>query len=96
MRRIIINFKKTEYFWEDAKGNAYDISEMSDEYVLNCITFLQRKVTIWQTLPSSKVVTTQLKDMKADIHILLKEMERRQLHDIFISREDGCENFWKS
>ncbi len=35
-----------EGIWTDAKNNRYRISQMSDEYIRNCIVFIQRRIDL--------------------------------------------------
>ena len=91
--------------WVDGRSREHDIKLMSDEYIINCICFMQRRM---ETLMSSVDLIMmdhlgkegelgwaeeQVTDARVSIIMFSREMYRRQRKGITIAREHGCESY---
>lgn len=93
MKQIKTYSQRTIHYWTDSRGYEHDIQKMSDDYLINCIVFLGRRVQILQNLKvNNKVITQTIKDYKGDLGILLKEVSRREIKGIQIPRGERCED----
>lgn len=89
--------------WVDGRNREHNIKEMSDEYIINCICFMQRRM---ETLVASadevminhlgkesefEWMQEQVTDAQKSIIMFHREMYRRKKKGITIERADGCE-----
>lgn len=85
-----MRIKQTKTVWVDGSGREHPVCKMSDEYILNCICWLQRKISLCD-IKSYPVLKSYVKELKADLQPLIQELKRREKAKIKIAREDGCE-----
>lgn len=79
--------------WKDGEGNLHDITKMSDEYVKNCIAWLQRRKNEFDAVAEEHGYDlSDYTDEDYDwIETFLQELCRRGEEEITIPREEGCE-----
>lgn len=85
-----MRIKQTKIVWVDGLGREHPIAKMSDEYVLNCVCWLQKKITLCD-IKSYPVLKDYVKELKADLKPLIQELEERKRKQVKIARKDGCE-----
>lgn len=80
--------------WTDGRGVTHNVSQMSDDYVRNCIVFCQRRIQILREVDEdfdSEDIQEQMSNLQDSVEELVAEMDYRRDNDITISRGDGCE-----
>jgi len=80
--------------WTDGQNVTHNVSEMSDDYVRNCIVFCQRRVQILREVNDtyeSADIQEQVSGLEESVETLVAEMDYRRENGISISRTQGCE-----
>lgn len=80
--------------WTDASGTEHKVSEMSDDYVRNCLVFCQRRIQILREVNDtydSADVQEQIDSLENSVETFVAELDYRRENGISISRAEGCE-----
>lgn len=87
---------KNVQYWTDGRGRNHDITKMSNDYVINCIGFLQRRIQLLNEVEydtQGYALEKEIAQYQQNIKMFVEELDRREEHGIMIERKDGCEEY---
>lgn len=83
---------KVVSYWEDGYGIRHEVDKMSNDYVMNCICFLQkRRERLDRVEFDVKSINDEINACAQSIEMFADELERREQIGLVIERRDGCE-----